>query len=199
VYGRLLLPFLVPLTLTLAIVSAFGAGALGERLTRGRATAAAALVIALVAAALPHLIRMRADQQPIGPKGWHFLVEGGPAVRGWPNFTHQREPRETGERALAAMPESAFVIGRWRELMTLYYLRDVEGKRRDLTFDPVYHGHEPRYARWQQTHDLHQRPFVLLGRMPGLEPYLGARDSMRLTENLTLSVLREPMRGLPAR
>ncbi len=198
VYGRLLVPFLVPLTLVLAIVCAFGAEALASRVWRGRGALLGTVGIALMAAALPHLIRIRADQRPIGPRGWHFLVEGGPAVRGWPNFHDQREPRETGERALAMMPQGAFVIGRWRELMTLYYLRDVEGRRRDLTFDPVYHGHEPRYARWQQTHDLRERPFVLLGRMPGLEPYLGARDSMRVNENLTLYVLREPMRGLPA-
>ena len=80
--------------------------------------------------------------------------------------------------------------------MTLYYLREVEGKRRDLTFDPVYRGHEPRYARWQSDHDVSERPFVLLGRSPEIEPYLATLDSIAVTPRLTLYVQREPMRGL---
>jgi transmembrane protein TMEM260 (protein O-mannosyltransferase) len=198
VYGRLLLPFLMPLTLALAIVSAFGVESLASRWARGRGVMVVSLAIALVAALLPHAIRARAAEQPLGPRAWHFLVEGGPSVPAWPSFRDERGPRETGERALAAIPQGAYVIGRWRELMTLYYLRDVERRRRDLTFDPVYRGHELRYAAWQETHDLRERPFVLLGRIPGFEPYLGAMDSVAVNERLTLYVIRQPLRGLPA-
>ena len=78
-------------------------------------------------------------------------------------------------------------------------MRDVEGRRRDLTLDPVYRGHELRYARWQATHDLRRRPFVLLGRSREVEGYLGTLDSTAITPRLTMYVSREPMRGLPWR
>lgn len=198
VYGRLLLPFLIPLTLVTAMLSAFGAGAIADRLwRRPRGRLAITLLIALVAAALPHAIRVGANASPIGPRAWRFEVEGGPALRGpLPRLDQERGPRETGERALELIPTGAFVIGRWTQLMTLYYLRDVEGRRRDLEFDPVYRGHELRYARWQSTHDVRERPFVLLGRSPEVEAYLGALDSVSITPRLSLYVQRGPMRGL---
>ena len=41
------------------------------------------------------------------------------------------------------------------------------------------------------------RPFVLLGRIPGLDPSIAAMDSIEVTERLKLYVVRQPLRGLP--
>ncbi len=196
--GRMLLPFMLPATLAIGLMCAFGAGRMASALRAPPAAVAAlAIAIAVIAALAPHAIRAQAGDHPIGPRGWHHEVEGGPALAGLlPRLDQARESRRTGERALELIPPGALVIGRWRELMTLYYLRDVEGRRRDLVFDPVYRGHEARYARWQQTHDVRERPFVLLGRSPEIEPYLTALDSIAVTPRLTLYIQREPMRGL---
>ena len=197
---RLLLPFLIPLTLVLGILGGMGAARMAAAIAaRPGASAVLAVAIAVAAALIPHGIRVIAALEPIGPRHWRHHVEGGPPVRGLlPRFDRTLEPRRTGERALARIPGDALVIGRWKELMTLYYLRDVEGRRRDLTFDPVHLGHLARYARWQTTHDLRQRPFVLLGRSHELDPYLGALDSVAVVPGLKLYIQREPMRGLPA-
>ena len=194
--GRQLLPFLLPCTLVLTILAAIGVGRVAS-IRHRPAAGALAFAIAVTAALLPHAIRARARNEPIGPRRWVHHVEGGPELKGfWPRLDREWQPRRTGERALEMIPEGALVIGRWRELMTLYYLRDVEGRRLDLTFDPVYRGHEPRYDSWQRAHDLRERPFALLGRSPEVEPYLTRRDSMTVTPRLTLYVQREPMRGL---
>ena len=198
--GRMLLPFLLPCTLILALFSALGAGRLAAVARRPARSRALAVGIAALAVLLSHALRARAQAEPIGPRRWRHQVEGGPELAGfWPRLDGAWEPRRTGERALELIPDSALVIGRWRELMTLYYLRDVEGRRPDLTFDPVYRGHEPRYARWQDTHDVRARPFVLLGRSPEIEPYLARLESVTVTPRLTLYVQREPMRGLVKR
>lgn len=197
--GRMQLPFLLPAAIAIGSLSAFGAGRLASALTAGAASGVLAVLIASAAAFLPHAIRVHAGDHPIGPRRWRFAVEGGPALEGLlPRLDAATESRRTGERALDLIPPGALVIGRWRELMTLYYLREVEGRRRDLTFDPVYRGHEPRYARWQSDHDVGERPFVLLGRSPEIEPYLATLDSIAVTDRLTLYIQREPMRGLPA-
>lgn len=196
--GRMQLPFLLPAAIVVGSLSAFGAGRLASALVAGRAAGVLAILIASTATFIPHAIRVYAQDHPIGPRRWHFEVEGGPALRGLlPRLDGASESRRIGERALDLIPPGALVIGRWRELMTLYYLREVEGRRRDLTLDPVYRGHESRYARWQSEHDPSEHPFALLGRSPEVEPYLATLDSVAVTPRLMLYIQRGPMRGLP--
>ncbi|HKQ58085.1 MAG TPA: hypothetical protein VJY35_09475, partial [Candidatus Eisenbacteria bacterium] len=200
-HSHMWLTFMIPATLVIGIFGALGAARLAAAIAaRPGASAILAVVIAIAAVLIPHALRVTAAWDPIGPRHWHHEVEGGPALAGiLPRLDQAWESRRTGERALALIPRGALVIGRWRELMTLYYLRDVEGRRTDLTFDPVYRGHEPRYARWQAALDLREHPFVLLGRSPEIAPYLGALDSVTVRPGLKLYIQREPMRGLPSR
>lgn len=196
--ARLSQTFQLPLTLALCILAGIGIGAVAGRAASGRTALATMLAIGLAAGAalVPHAIREITRGAPI--RGMSYVPEGGPPVHGLlPSFRGYREPRETGEAALAALPPRALVIARWRDLTTLWYLREVEGRRPDIELDPVYRGHERRYARWQSDAAFRGRPLVLLDWSPEVAPYLGAIDSTRVTTRLTMYTLREPMRGLP--
>lgn len=141
--ARLSQTFQLPLTLVLSLVAGMGVAAVAGRVAGGRAAVAATLAIVLIAgvALVPHALRERARSAPIA--GTSYVPEGGPPVRGLlPSFRGYREPRVSGEAVLAALPPRALVIARWRDLTTLWYLREVEGRRRDVTLDPVYRGHD---------------------------------------------------------
>jgi transmembrane protein TMEM260 (protein O-mannosyltransferase) len=196
---RLIPVFLLPLTALVGVAAGAGVQRLLDAVPARRLAWVAVAAVPLVVAAclLPHALRLRAQRTPDAAPGWRPLMESGPPIRTlWPRLDGYREPREYGEAAMARIPHGAFVLGRWSEIMVLYYLQRVEGRRRDLTLDPFYHPwHLLRVARWQERHDLARRPIVLLYR---LEPHLDRPDSVHVQGGRWLYIQRRPLRNVEA-
>jgi hypothetical protein len=156
----------------------------------------AALVAAALIASVPHALRVRAFHHPIGPRGWQVTEEGLPRIGSFVlRLDQYREPREIGERLLRRIPRGAFVAALWNEIAVLKYLQVVEGQRPDLVFDPFYYPwHLQRMRRWQETYDVRERPFVQVGEIPDLRPYLDRADSVAYTPGKYVYVQRAPIR-----
>lgn len=201
-YDRMIPIFLLPVTVLMGVAAGAGAQRLVDAVPVQRQAWAAGLAVPLlvVACLLPHALRLHAQRNPIPPHGWRHQEEGGPPIRTlWPRLDGHRKPREYGEAAMARIPYGAFVLGRWSEIMVLYYLQLVEGRRRDLALDPFYHPwHLLRVARWQERHDLARRPIVFLYRRPELEPHLDRPDSLHVHGGRWLYIQRRPLRNVQA-
>ena len=153
------------------------------------------IAFALIASA-PHVLRVRACQRPIGPRAWRVIEEGPPRITSFIlRLDQYHEPRETGERLLRDIPPGAFVAALWNEIAVLKYLQLVEGQRPDLTFDPFYYPwHLQRMRRWQERYDLRERPFVGVGKIPALRPYLDHADSVSYAPGKYFYIQRTPIR-----
>ncbi len=204
--GMLTAVFLMPATLVIAIWAAFGLEALmawGSSRSRWARAATAALVCLLpVLVALPaHGLRVYTRHHRIGPLRLQIHEEVDRPGRGFvPSLRGYREPRRYGEAVLAAAPESALVIGEWPELMTLFYLRHVEGRRPDLSYQSfVYPNLLPRLERWQERQDFDRHPFVLVSWREELGAHLVAMDSVSVGADRWIHVHRKPMVGLGRR
>ena len=202
-YGKLQPIFLAVATLLVAVAVALGLEPLAARfLPRAASWARSAAALAGLAALIltPHALRLRGQERPIPPHGWRFEEEGPPRIGTlWPSLAGYREPRLDGEATLEAIPPGALVLGRWNEIMVLAYLCRVEGRRPDLTLDPFYHPwHLLRVARWQERHDLRQRPVVVLYRVPEVMPHLDRPDSVQVRGGHWIWIQRTPVRNLDA-
>ncbi len=154
-----------------------------------------ALVVFVLIAAVPHALRVLASHHPIGPRAWQVVEEGPPQITSFIlRLDQYREPREVGERLMREIPHGAFVAALWNEIAVLKYLQLVEGQRPDLTFDPFYLGHLQRMKGWQEKYDLRERPFVGVGDMPELRPYLDRADSVSYAPGKYFFVQRSPIR-----
>ncbi len=174
--------FLLPCTLSCALLCALGLDAL-----RVRRTAMVALVAAMIAA--PHVVRVAAA--PRGIAGHRMTVKDPPAVESLiPSLRWFDWPRAYGERVFALAPPGSMVIGKWKEITILMYLQSVDGLRRDVTLEPYDAAHRVRLLRWQDTHDLREHPFVLLTRTPELAREFADADSVRVDERYHLYVKR---------
>jgi len=175
--------FLIPATLLICLWAAFGMDALTGWITaRGRWSAAGQLALALLIAALvalpARILSLIAQDHRIA--GAQASAEVDYPSRGLIlSLRGYREPRRTGESVLAALPESVLVIGRWSELMTLYYLRHVEGQRPDVGYQPlIYPNMMPRLARWQSEHASTHDPFAIVSGVEEVRSHLLIRDSL---------------------
>lgn len=197
--------FLTPATLVLCLWAAFGmdalAGWIAARRPHGAALAlACALLVPLLVALPAYGLRAYARERSIGPL--HVDAEGEPddPIRGFiPSLRGYREPRRYAEAVLAAVPESALVIGRWSELMTLLYLREVEGRRPDLSYQPlVYPNMMPRVTRWQREHSAGRALAVVSG-MSELRVLAVAPESLAVAAGRWVYLLRTPLVSTPRR
>ena len=196
-FGRMLLIFSLPFGIMVVAFVAIGLDRLlGRVAMRPLLRVLAALAAFALIASLPHALRVRACDHPIGPRAWQVVEEGPPQIASFiPRLDQYREPRETGERLLREIPHGAFVLGHWSEIEALKYLQLVEGQRPDLTFDVFYHPwHLQRMRRWQERCDLRERPFVGVGDIPYLRPYLDRADSVSYAPGKYFYVQRTPIR-----
>jgi hypothetical protein len=195
--------FLLPATLVICVWATFGLeGVLRWASSAWRGarvpTAALAGLLAVLVALPAHGLRVYTRDHSIGPLRAQVHDEASGMYDGLvPSLRGYREPRRYGEAVFAAVPESALVIGEWRELMTLFYLRHVEGRRPDLSFQPfVYPNLLPGLERWQTQHDPVRRPFVIVSTLEGMRPHLVALDSLSVGAGRWIYVHRGRLVGL---
>ena len=195
--GPMIHIFLLPCTLACVIlIAADLESLLGDqaKLSRGRAGLVALLVF-LALALPPQLIRIRADHHPIGRWKLHVEEEDPsfqpvtvPSLRG---FT---APREYGTRALAAIPRGSLVLADWPEYENLQYFRVIEGRRLDLTLEPMSRETlRERMRAWQRAHAVERHPFVFLSRPAAALAAGAALDSTQLGAGRWLWVRRVPI------
>lgn len=194
--------FAVLLLPAFAVVALLGARALQSAAGRVPAMHAAWLVPVLAALVIApaHAIRLRAYDHPIPPKGWSMVEEDGarPMRLLW-RFQDPYRFRDYGDAAMRALPESALVVSRWREMTTLYYERFALGRRPDLTYQQwTYPGTLIRARIWQETHDLARHPIVFLRWPPEMARHAAAVDSVDVSRGYRLYLVRTPLHDLPA-
>lgn len=194
--------FPVLLMPVLAIVALFGARALAALARRAPARHAVWLVpaLAVLAIAPAHAIRLRAYEHPIPPGGWSVVEEdhARPMRLLWA-FQDPYRFRDFGDAAMRALPESALVVSRWREMTTLYWERYALGLRPDLTFQQwTYPGTLIRARIWQETHDLARHPIVFLRWPPEMARHAAVVDSVEVSRGYRLWFVRAPLHDLPA-
>ena len=111
-----------------------------------------------------------------------------PSLRG---FT---APREYGTRALAAIPRGSLVLADWPEYENLQYFRVIEGRRLDLTLEPMSRETlRERMRAWQRAHAVERHPFVFLSRPAAALAAGTALDSTQLGAGRWLWVRRAPI------
>lgn len=197
--GRLLHIFIMPLTIGTAVVVSFGFWYLLDRIVLSMECPRilkGGVILAVLCGiiVLPHAIRLRLDRSRVFPRHLKMEVEADLRVESLiPSFRDYREPRIYGERVLTLVPDSSLVIGRWNEIMVLYYLHYVEGRRPDIELEPYYGEHFIRLERWQDRHAVETHPFVFLGSIRGLTGGLAGLDSVRVDEGRSLYIYRRPL------
>ena len=194
--------FAVLLMPAFAIVALLGARALEAAAARTAAPGSAWLVpaLAVLVIAPAHAIRLRAYDHPIPPNGWRAEEEDGarPMRLLW-SYQDPDRFRDFGEAAMRALPESALVVSRWREMTTLYYERYALGRRPDLSFQQwTWPGTLIRARIWQETHDLAKHPIVFLRWPPEMARHAAAVDSVDVSRGYRLYFVRAPLHDLPA-
>lgn len=168
--GPMIHIFLLPATVgCAAFVAADLETQIGGKARVHGARAGLLATLALAALALPpHLIRVHAYHHPLGPH--HLQVEEeDPTFKpaALPSLRDFRAPREYGTRALAAIPRGSLVLADWPEYTNLQYFRVIEGRRLDLTLQPMSRETlRERLIVWQRAHDPARHPFVFLSRPP---------------------------------
>ena len=188
--GALLDVFMLTTTLAVAVLAA---GAFERAAEGGRARLGLVLLLALAAIALPHELRVRAqDPARRWPENLRPRVEGPPPVTTRvPSFRGEKQARREAEALLAAIPESSFVAARWDRVTVLKYLQSAEGVRPDLWFDVWYEpSHIVRIARWQRDHSLALRPIVVVDSIAGLDERLASPKTLRIAGSLVLRIER---------
>jgi hypothetical protein len=197
--GRMLHIIIMPLTLCTAVVISFGVWYFMERCIgrEGIPRTLKAVIISLLLiglVVLPHLVRLQLDRSTTFPQQLKMQVEADLEVDSLiPSFRNYWEPRIYGERVLELVPENSLVIGRWNEIMVLYYLKYVECRRPDIELEPYYDAHFIRLERWQNEHDVATHPFVFLGTIGKLTDDLAGLDSVRVDHERSLYVYRKPL------
>ncbi len=185
--------FLLPCALVCVVFLAAGIEPL---LARRRVTGILVLLGVLLA---PHLARIYADRQPIGPWGLRVEEEDPTLARTLlPSLRGFDTPRVYGEQALAAIPRGALVVANWPELTNLFYFQVVEGQRPDLTLSPT-DGETlvQRLEGWQRSHAVSEAPFVFLSRPLDLPEAGAALDSLQLPLGRWIYVRRAPLMSAP--
>jgi len=188
--GALLDVFMLTTTIAVALLAA---GAFERTAEGGGARLGLALLLALAAIALPHELRVRAqDPARRWPEDLRPRVEGPPPVTTRvPSFRGETQARREAEAVLAAIPESSFVAARWDRVTVLKYLQSAEGVRPDLWFDVWYEpSHVVRIARWQRDHSLSARPVVIVDSIAGLDERLASPEILRIAGSLMLRIER---------
>ena len=203
--GPTMLPiFLMPAVLMISIGSAWGLEPLIARLnarrTAVRVAGAGLLVLAPVVMSLTaQAVRVAAAKHPFTRLHLRVVEENGETSRDIvPSMRGEFQARRIGEAAMAVIPQNALVVGHWKEMMVLFYLRFVEGKRPDLTFQPLkYPTFLPRLTQWQAQYSLTERPIVFLQPHADMGVHFAALDSVRSAAGEWIVVARQPLRGLP--
>lgn len=184
--GGLLPIYLLPTVLVAAILCAVGIDAALERASRMATGAVARVGIAiafLVALVLPgHLVRLASYDHPIGPTRFTVLEEESgmrtglvPTMRG---FT---DPIRFADAAVERIPRDALVVAGWSEFPVLLYVQLVEGRRPDLTVEPISRvSLGVRLERWAKAHDLGRRPIVFLGPNGETRDFFTGTDSVQV-------------------
>jgi hypothetical protein len=205
--GRMLQIFLIPSTIGIAVTVSFGIRHLIERIAWGagrmhRIRYAVLVALVVVIVLTPHALRVRLQDSPSFPHDMKMHVEGEPDIRTFiPTLHDFWEPRLYGERVLELVPENAFVLGKWKEIMVLYYLRCVEGARQDIALDEYVPAHYIRLNRWQERHDLSMHPIVFLRHPSELAAAIADVETLRVNNEPFMFIRREPFEPLlpPAR
>ena len=194
--------FLTPATLFVCLWAARGADAVigwvaARRILGAAGGLAAASLLPLVVVLPAQGLRVYAHDHPIGRLRVEVSEEVGLTGRGLvPSMHGYREPRRYGEAVLAALPESALVIGHWSELMTLYYLRYVEGRRPDLAYQPLlFPTMMPRIASWQRLHGPAGHRFAIVSGVEEVRSYLVGLDSIAVGAGRWVYLAPTPMAG----
>ena len=177
-------------------IAALAAAALGALFERGAAHALLATLLLAGTIALPHVLRVRAEQHPFGPAWLRMEQEGGPHIGSLVlQLQHERSARTRAERTLAAIPESSFVAAKWEVVMPMKYLQAAEGMRPDLVLDPWYDpAHLPRVARWQLQYSLDRHPVVVVDSIPGIVGRLTTPSRRTLADGTRLYIERRSVR-----
>lgn len=224
--GRMLQIFIIPSTIGIAVITAFGITFLIERIARVSGSAgpapagtadrtfqpspaadtvrrlrpagyAALALLVIVMAATPHLLRVRLRGSDTFPHDLKMHVEGEPEINTLiPRLNDFWEPRRYGERVLEIIPVNAFVIGKWKEIMVLYYLHYIEGARPDITLESYYREHYTRLNRWLERHDLANHPIVFLRHPSELAVNITGVDTLVVHEGQSIFICNEPFEPL---
>jgi hypothetical protein len=196
--GPLVHIFLLPATVTCAaFVAADLETMIGEKARLSGVRAGLLAALALAALALPpHFVRMQAYHHGLGPH--HLQVEEeDPSFKpaALPSMRGFMSPREYGTRALAAIPRGALVLADWPEYTNLQYFRVVEGRRLELTLQPMSRETlRERLRLWQRGHDPARHPFVFSTRPPAALVAGATLDSIAIGNDRWLWVRRAPIR-----
>ena len=205
-YGALIPIFIIPGTLAASLLAAYGLAAVLEALARRvRMPSVAAAAVALIAPALiqlpAHALRLRSVEHPIGRPSWRYVDEGGERIATlFPRRNHFTEPERFSRRLAEILPAHALVIAAHGERSALYYLRDVLGLRGDLTFHPdAAPGVLVAVRQWADRHALERDPIVFISPSKVLASHFASRDSIHVSGDHWMVVVRPPLEALPAR
>lgn len=188
--------FLVPSTVCLAILIPYGIRSAvdfcgARRGPPGSARIMVGILLPVTAMVLPHFLRVHAYAHPIGPLRWRMKESCPPRLESLvPSLQGFTEARTYGEEVLSMVPEGAMIIGYRDEIMPLYYFRYVENMRTDIVLDSFYPEHLSLLQSWQDTHEVSQRPFVFLDRIPQVWNHVVELDSLQLANGRLLYVHR---------
>jgi hypothetical protein len=210
--GRMLQIFIIPSTIGVAMTVSFGIWYLVERLAGDpavsdgpggrRLTCRAYVLLAAVTCSiifLPHSLRIFLEDSRTFPGDFKMQVEGEPEIDTFvPRLDDFREPRQYGERVLRQIPEGSLVVGKWKEIMTLYYLHYIEGERPDISLEPYDVAHYIRLNRWQDKHDIVSRPIVFLRHPSELQVDVTEVDTFVVNGDEAIYILDRPFEPLPA-
>jgi len=197
--GAMLMIFLMPAVLTAALFAGLGLDAFLEGLAARRVPAwgVVAIGVAIVVATFLATTTLRefTSAHPLKPSGFHVIEEDpNLKAKAFPSMSDYTMPRRFAESALAAIPESSFVVAGWPEYTTLRYMKLVLGKRTDMTLEPITpESLVLRLEQWQQKHDLARRPFVFISRIPMMEPHEARLDSVAIADGRQIYVQRVPL------
>ena len=198
---RMVSIFAMPITIFVATAISFGLLVLsrrffgdGRRLSPREALIAVLFVAAMIAT--PHLIRSSWDGSASIKKSMKVLVEAEPDITTIiPNLRNYTEPRDFAERVLSLVPRDALVVGLW-DIMALFYLHHVEGMRPDITLEPYFPEHYVRLERWDDRHDLAERPIVFVGRITSRMKNLECLEKITVDEESSMYVCRGPFSNI---
>ena len=189
-WGRMLPFHMQAGTLIAGVMIAMGLDrAYAVMLDRVQRRVAAGIVVAGMLALIgaPHMLRLRAYSEPIGPRSWMVMEEQPPRMAGLvPSLRGYRDAREYGEKVMENIPRNALVIGTWTRVTVLYYLHYVEGIRPDIGLDFYSPAHMPRYLAWQERHDVSECPFVVIGDARSVKAVLTEVDSLQVLGEVIL-------------
>ncbi len=198
-FGAMLHLFALPAILLGAILLADGLDAVFGAVagaSRGAGRAGLAALAAWAALALPPaLLRVRAQEHPIGSARWR-VIEEDPVFRAGfiPGMQGERDAGRWAREALEAMPRGARVLAAWTHYTPLRHVMLRDGARPDVALRQFSAATlEARVARWRVEPPGERPPLAFVARDRGTAPYLEGADSLALPGGGFVYVLAGPV------